>query len=121
MAVAYGVASNKLTLPIPTTCPQPFRELMEGIHLYLLMFIYKLINCKYFCLACWHSDPHTRPSFDDILEALDNIMHSAFTQTPHESFHTLQAGWKVEIEQVLDGLKEKEKVREYCVFFMLIF
>lgn len=30
LAVAYGVAVNKLTLPIPSTCPQPFRELMEG-------------------------------------------------------------------------------------------
>lgn len=37
LAVAYGVAVNKLTLPIPTTCPQPFRELMEGIHVYNLM------------------------------------------------------------------------------------
>lgn len=33
LAVAYGVAVNKLTLPIPSTCPQPFRELMEGINI----------------------------------------------------------------------------------------
>lgn len=31
LAVAYGVAVNKLTLPIPSTCPQPWRFLMEGI------------------------------------------------------------------------------------------
>lgn len=30
LAVAYGVAVNKLTLPIPSTCPQPWRVLMEG-------------------------------------------------------------------------------------------
>lgn len=30
LAVAYGVAVNKLTLPIPSTCPQPWRCLMEG-------------------------------------------------------------------------------------------
>jgi hypothetical protein len=30
LAVAYGVAVNKLTLPIPSTCPQAWRELMEG-------------------------------------------------------------------------------------------
>lgn len=30
LAVAYGVAVNKLTLPIPSTCPQPWRELMES-------------------------------------------------------------------------------------------
>lgn len=52
-----------------------------------------------------------RPSFKDILMSLDEIVHSAFTQTPHESFHTLQDGWKVEIEQVLDELKMKEKVK----------
>lgn len=30
LAVAYGVAVNKLTLPIPSTCPQPWSLLMEG-------------------------------------------------------------------------------------------
>lgn len=29
-AVAFGVGVKKLTLPIPSTCPQPFRQLMEG-------------------------------------------------------------------------------------------
>ncbi|XP_063226327.1 mitogen-activated protein kinase kinase kinase 11-like [Bacillus rossius redtenbacheri] len=88
LAVAYGVAVNKLKLPIPSTCPQPWRELME---------------------ACWESDPHRRPSFEEILVALDGIVHSAFTQTPHESFHTMQENWKVEIEEVLHGLRMKEK------------
>ncbi|KAK7874087.1 hypothetical protein R5R35_004630 [Gryllus longicercus] len=88
LAVAYGVAVNKLTLPIPSTCPQPWRQLME---------------------ACWESDPHRRPAFDHVLAALDSIAHSAFTQTPHESFHTMQEDWKLEIEQVLHGLRMKEK------------
>ncbi len=30
LAVAYGVAVNKLTLPIPSTCPEPFAQLMSG-------------------------------------------------------------------------------------------
>uniref|UniRef100_A0A670JTD0 mitogen-activated protein kinase kinase kinase n=1 Tax=Podarcis muralis TaxID=64176 RepID=A0A670JTD0_PODMU len=30
LAVAYGVAVNKLTLPIPSTCPEPFARLMAG-------------------------------------------------------------------------------------------
>lgn len=30
LAVAYGVAVNKLTLPIPSTCPEPFARLLEG-------------------------------------------------------------------------------------------
>ena len=30
LGVAYGVAVNKLTLPIPSTCPQLFSQLMTG-------------------------------------------------------------------------------------------
>ncbi|XP_015435511.1 PREDICTED: mitogen-activated protein kinase kinase kinase 10-like isoform X1 [Dufourea novaeangliae] len=87
LAVAYGVAVNKLTLPIPSTCPQPWRFLME---------------------ACWSSDSHSRPGFVAILVALDEV-RSAFAATPHESFHTMQEDWRLEIEQVLHGLRMKEK------------
>uniref|UniRef100_A0A8D2CTS1 mitogen-activated protein kinase kinase kinase n=1 Tax=Sciurus vulgaris TaxID=55149 RepID=A0A8D2CTS1_SCIVU len=31
LAMAYGMAVNKLTLPIPSTCPEPFAKLMKGI------------------------------------------------------------------------------------------
>ncbi|XP_060532516.1 mitogen-activated protein kinase kinase kinase 11 isoform X2 [Cylas formicarius] len=88
LAVAYGVAVNKLTLPIPSTCPQPWRKLME---------------------KCWASDPHRRPSFEHILEDLDEIVHSSFCQTPHESFHVMQDDWRLEIEEVLLELRRKEK------------
>ncbi|XP_020707621.1 mitogen-activated protein kinase kinase kinase 11-like isoform X1 [Athalia rosae] len=88
LAIAYGVAINKLTLPIATTCPQPWRVLME---------------------ACWASDSHERPCFSEILVALDEV-RSAFAETPHESFHTMQENWRVEIEEVLHGLRMKEKV-----------
>lgn len=60
--------------------------------------------------ACWESDPHRRPSFEDILTSLDHIVHSSFTQTPHESFHTMQDDWRQEIEEVLLELRRKEKV-----------
>lgn len=30
LAVAYGVAMNKLTLPVPSTCPEPFAQLLAG-------------------------------------------------------------------------------------------
>lgn len=88
LAVAYGVAVNKLTLPIPSTCPRAWADLME---------------------RCWESDPHKRPSFDQILESLDQIMYSSFTQTPHESFHIMQDDWRQEIEEVLLELRRKEK------------
>lgn len=59
---------------------------------------------------CWASDPHNRPSFEDILQRLDDIVHSPFSDTPHESFHTMQDCWRKEIEEVLHGLCSKEKV-----------
>ncbi|CAG5043419.1 unnamed protein product [Parnassius apollo] len=88
LAVAYGVAVNKLTLPIPSTCPEPWRVLME---------------------ACWHSNPRERPLFPEILEQLEHIRQSEFTRAPHESFHTMQDGWRLEIEEVLRDLRRKEK------------
>jgi len=37
LGVAYGVAVNKLTLPIPSTCPDIFAKIMSGmIKLFML-------------------------------------------------------------------------------------
>ncbi|CAH2090069.1 unnamed protein product [Euphydryas editha] len=88
LAVAYGVAVNKLTLPIPSTCPESWRVLME---------------------ACWRSNPRERPLFPEILDQLERIRQSEFTRAPHESFHTMQDGWRLEIEEVLRDLRRKEK------------
>lgn len=88
LAVAYGVAVNKLTLPIPSTCPSPFSSLME---------------------ACWSPDPHKRPTFVRILLELDQITKSPFMTTPRESFHTLQEDWKQEIEGMFLELRCREK------------
>ena len=35
MAIAYGTAMNKLTLPIPSTCPEAFANLMRGMVQYM--------------------------------------------------------------------------------------
>lgn len=88
LAVAYGVAVNKLTLPIPTTCPVPFSHLMKG---------------------CWNPDPHNRPPFINILKDLEEISRSSFMSTPQESFHSWQKKWKCEIEEMFHDLRCKEK------------
>ncbi len=31
MQVAFGIATNKYTLPIPSTCPEELSQLMKGI------------------------------------------------------------------------------------------
>ncbi|XP_060098976.1 mitogen-activated protein kinase kinase kinase 21 isoform X2 [Heteronotia binoei] len=88
LAVAYGVAVNKLTLPIPSTCPEPFAKLMK---------------------ECWAQDPHIRPSFALILEQLIAIEGAVTTEMPQESFHSMQDDWKLEIQQIFDELRTKEK------------
>uniref|UniRef100_A0A4W5P183 Mitogen-activated protein kinase kinase kinase n=1 Tax=Hucho hucho TaxID=62062 RepID=A0A4W5P183_9TELE len=88
LAVAYGVAVNKLTLPIPSTCPEPFAKLME---------------------ECWEQDPHIRPSFASILEQLTAIEEAVMATMPQDSFHSMQEDWRVEIQEMFDELRTKEK------------
>uniref|UniRef100_A0A665VS42 Mitogen-activated protein kinase kinase kinase n=1 Tax=Echeneis naucrates TaxID=173247 RepID=A0A665VS42_ECHNA len=88
LAVAYGVAMNKLALPIPSTCPEPFARLMED---------------------CWSPDPHARPQFTTVLDHLTAIEESGFFEMPAESFHSLQDDWKLEIQEMFDQLRTKEK------------
>ncbi|KAK3093744.1 hypothetical protein FSP39_019606 [Pinctada imbricata] len=88
LGVAYGVAVNKLTLPIPSTCPNLFSKLMED---------------------CWNQESSSRPSFQEILMRLEEIARSPFMTTPQESFHTMQEDWRQEIEAMFDELRSKEK------------
>ncbi|XP_048092012.1 LOW QUALITY PROTEIN: mitogen-activated protein kinase kinase kinase 11 [Alosa alosa] len=88
LAVAYGVAVNKLTLPIPSTCPEPFAQLMS---------------------ECWDQDPHRRPSFASILAQLTALEQEVMEEMPQDSFHSLQEDWKLEIQHMFDELRAKEK------------
>ncbi|KAM9812728.1 mitogen-activated protein kinase kinase kinase 10 [Syngnathus typhle] len=88
LAVAYGVAVNKLTLPVPSTCPEAFAQLLA---------------------ECWSPIPHSRPSFTSIHRRLLAIEQSAMFQMPLESFHSLQEDWRLEIQQMFDELRAKEK------------
>ncbi|XP_052468703.1 mitogen-activated protein kinase kinase kinase 9-like [Carassius gibelio] len=88
LAVAYGVAMNKLSLPIPSTCPEPFARLMED---------------------CWNVDPHARPLFTSVLDQLTAIEESGFFEMPAESFQSLQDDWKLEVQEMFSQLRAKEK------------
>ncbi|XP_060922515.1 mitogen-activated protein kinase kinase kinase 11 [Limanda limanda] len=88
LAVAYGVAVNKLTLPIPSTCPEPFAQLMS---------------------ECWDQDPHRRPNFSSILAQLTALEQQVKEEMPQDSFHSLQEDWKLEIKDMFDELRAKEK------------
>ncbi|XP_043244111.1 mitogen-activated protein kinase kinase kinase 10-like [Amphibalanus amphitrite] len=88
LAVAYGVASHKLSLPVPSTCPAGWRELM---------------------LSCWSLDQHLRPTFEQLLVKLQDISRSAFMSFPRESFYNMQENWKTEIDEVLRDIRHREK------------
>lgn len=72
---------------------------------------YSFMILAYYSIGCWEQDPHKRPSFKEILQELDVIAQSGFGETPNESFHTMQDGWKKEINEVLRELRNKEKVK----------
>lgn len=61
---------------------------------------------------CWNPDPHSRPSFTNILDQLTTIEESGFFEMPKDSFHCLQDDWKHEIQEMFDQLRAKEKVRK---------
>jgi len=54
VAVVYGVASKKLTLPIPKTCPQSWADLMTGLCDFVLTFVTEqvaLISWRSLCFS----------------------------------------------------------------------
>lgn len=61
---------------------------------------------------CWQQDPHIRPSFALILDQLTAIEGAVMTEMPQESFHSMQDDWKLEIQQMFDELRTKEKVSD---------
>ncbi len=67
--------------------------------------------------SCWCYDSKERPSFREILATLDDIAHSKFQQMPDDNFYTLQADWKVEIDEKIIEIRVKEKARSS--FFIL--
>lgn len=127
LAVAYGVAVNKLTLPIPSTCPEPFAQLMAGKGTArveegqdsrpapshpatdrppLILSPFPAVP-----LDCWAQDPHRRPDFASILQQLEALEAQVVREMPRDSFHSMQEGWKREIQDLFDELRAKEKVR----------
>jgi hypothetical protein len=42
MQVAFGIATNKYSLPIPSTCPEEFSQLMKGIFHFIFFCEYSL-------------------------------------------------------------------------------
>jgi len=57
--VIFGVGSNKLSLPIPATCPQPFKELLQCTYSVLVRLLFPVLfvclsvfKCKSLAYSC---------------------------------------------------------------------
>lgn len=87
MAIAYGVAVNKLKLPIPSSCPHILSELIHG---------------------CWHSEAHHRLTFSQIIDRLRELESSPFATTPNDTFWVMQQDWRSEIEEMFGEIRERE-------------
>merc|ERR1719219_1803563 len=74
-AIIWGVGSNSLQLPLPTTCPDGFKLLIK---------------------QCWSSKPRNRPSFRHILMHLDIAAVEILSFKPEDYFRTQQS-WKAEV------------------------
>ena len=100
VAIAYGVATHKYSLHIPSTCPAQWRSMMED---------------------CWCYEAEDRPTFLGILETLDEIARSKFQQMTNDNFYSLQDDWKLEIDDMLKNIRAKEHVSQafFCSLFCL--
>ncbi|ESO02910.1 hypothetical protein HELRODRAFT_81107, partial [Helobdella robusta] len=87
-AILYGVGNNTLKLPIPDSCPQSFKDLLQ---------------------RCWQPAAHNRPTFRNIISILESIADSSFVETSNENFQMMQDDWHREIEERFQELRQKEK------------
>ena len=85
-AIIWGVGSNALQLPLPSTCPGGFKLLIK---------------------QCWSSKPRNRPSFKHILMHLDIAAVEILSYKPEDYFRTQQS-WKVEVMEHNEKMKCEE-------------
>ncbi len=112
MQVAFGIATNKYSLPIPSTCPEEFSQLMTSIKDSFFSFDNNL-----FSKDCWQILPHERPTFSDLLEQINQIIEKHHMEPNEESYQSLQKDWREEIQDMFNELKEKEQVKKKLFFY----
>lgn len=84
-AIIWGVGSNSLHLPVPTTCPEGFKLLMK---------------------ICWNSKPKNRPSFQQVLLHVE-IAAGDVLKIPQEVYQNRQILWRGEIKAEFEKMKNK--------------
>ncbi|XP_061164753.1 mitogen-activated protein kinase kinase kinase 13-like [Saccostrea echinata] len=82
-AIIWGVGSNSLHLPVPSTCPEGFKLLMR---------------------QCWEAKTRNRPSFKQVLMHLE-IATPELLKYSYQDFITAQTIWKDEIREQLQLIR----------------
>lgn len=82
--------------------------------------ILAVLKSVLFLAECWDQDPHYRPNFSSILDQLTALEQQVKEEMPQDSFHSLQEDWKLEIQDMFDELRAKEKVREIGFIYVFI-
>ncbi|XP_030753356.1 mitogen-activated protein kinase kinase kinase 13 isoform X2 [Sitophilus oryzae] len=85
-AIMYSVGSGKLTPPIPSTCPDGFKLIMQ---------------------MCWKHNPKERPPFKLICSHLEIAAAQMLAALKDAEFHKTQQSWKEEIQIQITQFAEK--------------
>ncbi|KAL9903369.1 mitogen-activated protein kinase kinase kinase 13 wallenda isoform 2-T2 [Glossina fuscipes fuscipes] len=83
-AIIWGVGNNALKLPIPSTCPEGFKLLIN---------------------LCWHVKPRCRPSFRHILSHLE-IDGPILLRKSEKKYFESQLSWKEEVRSHMKDMTQ---------------
>lgn len=92
-ALIWGVGNNSLQLPIPSSCPDGFKLLLQ---------------------QCWSAKPRNRPSFRQILMHLD-IAASELLEISNDIYFMIQQSWKEEISSCLSRMRKGSMPMRDCL------
>lgn len=105
LAVAYGVASNNMTLPIPDDCYQPFDGLLRacwqrrcGSFSFAWSTFATAISLCQLLSPPSPGDLKLRPTFAAILATLQGQATKPFLSVPRGTFKRMQSSWTPQIE-----------------------
>ncbi|KAL1517763.1 hypothetical protein ABEB36_001489 [Hypothenemus hampei] len=85
-AIMYSVGSGKLKPPIPSTCPDGFKLILQ---------------------MCWKHSPRERPSFKLICNHLEIAAVEILAKFKDEQFFRTQESWKAEIKNQITQFMEQ--------------
>ncbi|CAH1123108.1 unnamed protein product [Ceutorhynchus assimilis] len=87
-AIMYSVGCGKLKPPIPSTCPDGFKLILQ---------------------MCWKQNPKERPSFKLICNHLEIAAVEIMTKFKDDQFFKTQESWKAEIKSQITQFVEQMK------------